>query len=553
VTKGFDNSAQECQASIISAEGKSALEEPTDTAEQDLVKYKIKVPAGGKMKAPVSDMIVVLPAAPDMMKAKIEEGLDMHETEARSAKGDAEECEGEDESSDVTSQGGTVELMKAETAGAASIDEVNSPVPEEKAPDVPSNASKTKHLAGASFIKVVYRENRMEGPSTNSSTEDIPASYPAEMEVDAVVTEGKPVEGKIECETSMDTAKETDVRMIAECQPGQVESETDSAEADIERDASTIIEDRDRGVETIAIEQTSKESNKQDVASTARIPLHRLMTDYNERKRTWEKVCRVQGSRKSARPKKAPDTFVAGPASYYPVPPAKRKVLRKMARRQTKLSRWLETQQMGMAPCVTETPPKARSCAGNSCLVKKAETESDLGQEDLDKGRKMNSSQPPCQIHEVSPPVASSASRTADTAPISVPKAAGDSSVPRSFVKRGPGVNCPIQNSIFNEGKANSPPIFNTPQERSLAAACMGKRFPEQLMLLVTSKVVGERLWWTPDKAGNTFAFDVAYFRDDVMNRFFPPNHYRRMTLTLKRWYEVDLLKVCLLKTIEKH
>ncbi|CAB9527305.1 HSF-type DNA-binding (Partial), partial [Seminavis robusta] len=73
-------------------------------------------------------------------------------------------------------------------------------------------------------------------------------------------------------------------------------------------------------------------------------------------------------------------------------------------------------------------------------------------------------------------------------------------------------------------------------QEQRLSEQCLGKTFPEQLMLLMNSSVASGKMWWTADGGGKTFAFDLAFFKDDVMNMFFPPNHLRRITVMLTRW-----------------
>jgi hypothetical protein len=525
--------AQQYQTSIISVKCMKAREESTNKVEQEPTTHEPFVPAVGKMETHVPDKV-------DVVKCRPAE---------------------EDDAAEVASLAGTLELMEVVAAETPTIVEATKPFPQEEAANIRSEKNALERLAAASAVEVVSGNNRTNSLSTESAIEgiaaseakvwgatkaaDFPGKFIADMGADAARNENKQVEGKAEAEPSVDTEMESAAGMITEGQLGQVE-------AAVEEEAATTVEDRVSGVDTKTMDQISKENCKQDATSKAKIPLHRLMADYIDRKRTREKVCRVEGSRKSARPKKAPDTYVAEPASYCSAQPAQKikgKLLKKMARRQSQGS---EKKQFVAAP------PATSSTARYPWFAKKEDTDADSWEEDLDKCREMNALQSSCAKQDVFTSVLGGAPSTPDfldhvcpsIAAISPPKAADDSSVPTSPVKSDSRIHCPIQCSTPGEDNIDPPRMTSTLEDRRLADACMDKRFPEQLMLLMTSSVAGGRLWWTPDGAGKTFAFDVAYFRDDVMNRFFPPNPYRRITVALKRWYVVDLLKVFLFKRV---
>ncbi|CAB9497084.1 expressed unknown protein [Seminavis robusta] len=327
--------------------------------------------------------------------------------------------------------------------------------------------------------------------------------------------------------------------------------------------------DEDRGRQLTPGNSPGERSKrpKRGNSPKSRVPLHRLMVDYKERKPNWEKECRVEGSRKSARPKKAPDNFVAGPASMKKsTDRAERKKLKQMEKRQKKRN---QRRLMGSLQRKKDGAHKPRLATMSyypGYSRSRKEDESDSWQDDIAKCRKKVGSNLPTLLSMKVTDRPDDPTKSLPLLP-DLPLPSASPSATEAQPEKEKSTNPNPLTSVGSSIVANPAHIPSAPkpkvagkvlsakfemtkrpkkrrpkmaweiyQEQRLSEQCLGKTFPEQLMLLMNSSVASGKMWWTADGGGKTFAFDLAFFKDDVMNMFFPPNHLRRITVMLTRW-----------------
>lgn len=222
------------------------------------------------------------------------------------------------------------------------------------------------------------------------------------------------------------------------------------------------------------------EEDEETKATTSppKAPLHRLMMDYTERKEQYEteKRERAEASRKSGRPTKTPDKFVAGPASIFLNPNAFKNKDRKLRRKkELKRQRAMAKKQAAMElKQVRNQKPPAYTSYEMEVRKKYA----------------------PGTVVDVEG-ISNSGNRTAAVAPWST---------------------APPKRNVANRGNYKNRP------------------FPEQLMLMLASRVAKSSLCWIPESNGKAFSMQYGWFSDAVMKEYFPCNPVGRIEQCLKIW-----------------
>lgn len=320
------------------------------------------------------------------------------------------------------------------------------------------------------------------------------------------------------------------------CPSPEPTKEIDPEEADLEPEAvnrsscpspepAKKMEDQEEA-ELPASAKKADQKKEKVCPRAKKIPLHRLMVDYRERKveeqerKQQEQEDRLKDSRKSCRPKKTPDKFVAEPATCFMNPLAFKKRKKKMMLKKSSLNkrRKLELSEKALSPEQPDRPsPEQVPSNGDSKLP--AASKHDfmpaevLSSPSFPETPTSSSIVPPVQPRKMADAVMDLYNRHQD-AEDRHSDAAGT-----RVVEAMPTLKKSYIKHVF-AGFVPTDDYVNKP-------------FPEQLMALLTSGQASEAICWLP---GSSFAVDPRYFPECIMQRFFPHSHSSEITYSLRRW-----------------